>query len=76
MKRFELLFFRLLRSILNLRQVLQSSAHWLLLLDKSQYYHDQSKPFLLTVNPSVLLHVSAQKNDAVLKNSHVFVQKC
>lgn len=33
-------------SILNLRQVLQSSAHWLLLLDKSQYHHDQSKPFL------------------------------
>lgn len=37
---------RLFRSILNLRQVLQSSAHWLLLLDKSQYHHDQSKPFL------------------------------
>lgn len=37
---------RLLHSILNLRQVLQSSAHWLLLLDKSQYHHDQSKPFL------------------------------
>ncbi|TKS85109.1 Alpha-mannosidase 2 [Collichthys lucidus] len=37
---------RLFHSILNLRQVLQSSAHWLLLLDKSQYHHDQSKPFL------------------------------
>ncbi|XP_071328218.1 alpha-mannosidase 2 [Trachinotus anak] len=37
---------RLFRSILNLRQVLQSSAHWLLLLDKSLYHHDQSKPFL------------------------------
>uniref|UniRef100_A0A3Q3XLF8 Alpha-mannosidase n=1 Tax=Mola mola TaxID=94237 RepID=A0A3Q3XLF8_MOLML len=49
---------RLFHSILNLRQVLQSSAHWLLLLDKSQYYHDQSKPFLLMVNPSVLLHLS------------------
>ncbi|CAJ1069855.1 Hypothetical predicted protein [Xyrichtys novacula] len=38
---------RLFHSILNLRQVLQSSAHWLLLSDKSQYHHDQSKPFLL-----------------------------
>ncbi|XP_047426391.1 alpha-mannosidase 2 [Mugil cephalus] len=37
---------RLFHSILNLRKVLQSSAHWLLLLDKSQYHHDQSKPFL------------------------------
>ncbi|XP_020492649.2 alpha-mannosidase 2 [Labrus bergylta] len=37
---------RLFRSILNLRQVLRSSAHWLLLLDKSQYNHDQSKPFM------------------------------
>uniref|UniRef100_A0A669D0H8 Alpha-mannosidase n=1 Tax=Oreochromis niloticus TaxID=8128 RepID=A0A669D0H8_ORENI len=37
---------RLFQSILNLHQVLQSSAHWLLLLDKSQYHHDQSKPFL------------------------------
>uniref|UniRef100_A0A8P4GGG6 Alpha-mannosidase n=1 Tax=Dicentrarchus labrax TaxID=13489 RepID=A0A8P4GGG6_DICLA len=37
---------RLFHSILNLRQVLQSSAHWLLLLDKSQYHYDQSKPFL------------------------------
>ncbi|XP_067430456.1 alpha-mannosidase 2 [Thunnus thynnus] len=39
---------RLFHSILNLRRVLQSSAHWLLLLDKSQYHHDQSKPFLQT----------------------------
>ncbi|XP_061590562.1 alpha-mannosidase 2 isoform X1 [Cololabis saira] len=37
---------RLFHAILNLRQVLQSSAHWLLLMDKSQYHHDQSKPFL------------------------------
>ncbi|KAM6901375.1 alpha-mannosidase 2 isoform 1-T2 [Lycodopsis pacificus] len=37
---------RLFRSILNLHNVLQSSAHWLLLLDKSQYHHDQSKPFM------------------------------
>ncbi|XP_008324416.1 alpha-mannosidase 2 [Cynoglossus semilaevis] len=37
---------RLFHSILNLRQVLQSSAHWLLLLDKGLYHHDQSKPFL------------------------------
>uniref|UniRef100_A0A8D3CJV9 Alpha-mannosidase n=1 Tax=Scophthalmus maximus TaxID=52904 RepID=A0A8D3CJV9_SCOMX len=37
---------RLFHSILDLRHVLQSSAHWLLLLDKSRYHHDQSKPFL------------------------------
>lgn len=43
------LFSRLFQSILNLHQVLQSSAHWLLLLDKSQYHHDQSKPFLQMV---------------------------
>ncbi|KAM4528259.1 alpha-mannosidase 2 isoform 2-T2 [Odontesthes bonariensis] len=36
---------RMFHAILNLRQVLQSSAHWLTLLDKSQYHHDQSKPF-------------------------------
>ncbi|XP_056875511.1 alpha-mannosidase 2 isoform X1 [Takifugu flavidus] len=38
---------RLFHSILNLRQVLQSSAHWLLLMDKKKYLNDQSKPFLL-----------------------------
>ncbi|XP_041815521.1 alpha-mannosidase 2 [Chelmon rostratus] len=37
---------RLFHSILNLRQVLQSSAHWLLLLDKSEFHHNQSKPLL------------------------------
>ncbi|XP_068423060.1 alpha-mannosidase 2 [Clinocottus analis] len=37
---------RLFRSILNLHQVLHSSAHWLLLLDKNQYHYDQSKPFM------------------------------
>ncbi|XP_043951813.1 alpha-mannosidase 2 [Gambusia affinis] len=37
---------RLFHAILNLRQVLLSSAHWLILLDKSQYHEDQSKPFL------------------------------
>uniref|UniRef100_A0AAX7U170 mannosyl-oligosaccharide 1,3-1,6-alpha-mannosidase n=1 Tax=Astatotilapia calliptera TaxID=8154 RepID=A0AAX7U170_ASTCA len=37
---------RLFQSILNLHQVLQSSAHWLLLLDKSQYHHDQSNILL------------------------------
>lgn len=41
--------YRLFHSILNLRQVLQSSAHWLLLMDKKKYYNDQSKPFLLMV---------------------------
>uniref|UniRef100_A0A3Q3M1G7 Alpha-mannosidase n=1 Tax=Mastacembelus armatus TaxID=205130 RepID=A0A3Q3M1G7_9TELE len=37
---------RLFHAILSLRHVLQSSAHWLLLVDKTQYHHDQSKPFL------------------------------
>ncbi|KAM9306213.1 alpha-mannosidase 2 isoform 2-T4 [Pholidichthys leucotaenia] len=37
---------RLFHSILSLRHVLQSCAHWLLLLDKNQYHHDQLKPFL------------------------------
>ncbi|XP_074546825.1 alpha-mannosidase 2 [Halichoeres trimaculatus] len=37
---------RLFHSILKLHQVLQSSAHWLLLMDKSQYSHSQSKTFL------------------------------
>uniref|UniRef100_A0A1A8RM34 Alpha-mannosidase n=3 Tax=Nothobranchius rachovii TaxID=451742 RepID=A0A1A8RM34_9TELE len=37
---------RLFHSILNLHQVLQSSAHWLLLSDKSQYNPDQSKTLL------------------------------
>ncbi|MED6285663.1 hypothetical protein CHARACLAT_031481, partial [Characodon lateralis] len=36
----------LFHAILNLRQVLLSSAHWLLLLDKGQYHKDQSKSFL------------------------------
>ncbi|XP_047228847.1 alpha-mannosidase 2 isoform X4 [Girardinichthys multiradiatus] len=37
---------RLFHAILNLRQVLLSSAHWLLLLDKGQYHKDQLKSFL------------------------------
>lgn len=37
---------RLFNAILNLRQVLLSSAHWLVLLDKSQYHKDQSNSFL------------------------------
>uniref|UniRef100_A0A3B4WKE3 Alpha-mannosidase n=1 Tax=Seriola lalandi dorsalis TaxID=1841481 RepID=A0A3B4WKE3_SERLL len=51
---------RLFRSILNLRKVLQSSAHWLLLLDKSLYHHDQSKPFLqmVTSDPICCLTLS------------------
>uniref|UniRef100_A0A8C5DXJ3 mannosyl-oligosaccharide 1,3-1,6-alpha-mannosidase n=1 Tax=Gouania willdenowi TaxID=441366 RepID=A0A8C5DXJ3_GOUWI len=40
---------RLFHSLMNLRQVLQSSAHWLLLFDKSQYHHDQSEYFLQMV---------------------------
>uniref|UniRef100_A0A8D0CS18 mannosyl-oligosaccharide 1,3-1,6-alpha-mannosidase n=1 Tax=Sander lucioperca TaxID=283035 RepID=A0A8D0CS18_SANLU len=45
---------RLFESILNLHAVLQSSAHWLLLLDKSQYHHDQSKPFMQMVTFDLL----------------------
>ncbi|XP_078145165.1 alpha-mannosidase 2 isoform X2 [Centroberyx gerrardi] len=37
---------RLFHSLLSLRQVLQSSAHWLLLLDKSQFHHDEATPLL------------------------------
>uniref|UniRef100_A0AAX7TDF3 Alpha-mannosidase n=1 Tax=Astatotilapia calliptera TaxID=8154 RepID=A0AAX7TDF3_ASTCA len=48
---------RLFQSILNLHQVLQSSAHWLLLLDKSQYHHDQSKS-LIIFNPTEQLRTS------------------
>ncbi|XP_041825970.1 alpha-mannosidase 2 isoform X2 [Melanotaenia boesemani] len=37
---------KLFHAMLNLHQVLQSSAHWLILLDKNQYHYDQSQPFL------------------------------
>lgn len=37
---------RLFHSILKLRKVMESAAHWLLLLDKSQYKPDPSQPAL------------------------------
>ncbi|KAM4635196.1 alpha-mannosidase 2 isoform 1-T2 [Polymixia lowei] len=37
---------RLLHSILNLKEVLLNSAHWLVLQDKTTYQHDPSKAFL------------------------------
>ncbi|XP_053195392.1 alpha-mannosidase 2 [Scomber japonicus] len=59
---------RLFRSILKLRQVLQSSAHWLLLLDKSQYHHDQSKPFLQTDDVIAAQDALPQKTPLTLSN--------
>ncbi|RXN17537.1 alpha-mannosidase 2 [Labeo rohita] len=37
---------RLFHSILNVRRVIVSSAHWLVLKDKQTYYHNPSSPFL------------------------------
>uniref|UniRef100_A0A672K4W8 Alpha-mannosidase n=1 Tax=Sinocyclocheilus grahami TaxID=75366 RepID=A0A672K4W8_SINGR len=37
---------RLLHSILNVKRVIVSSAHWLVLKDKQTYFHDPSNPFL------------------------------
>uniref|UniRef100_A0A671S9U8 Alpha-mannosidase n=1 Tax=Sinocyclocheilus anshuiensis TaxID=1608454 RepID=A0A671S9U8_9TELE len=37
---------RLFHSILNVKRVIVSSAHWLVLKDKPAYYHDPSNPFL------------------------------
>ncbi|XP_059214046.1 alpha-mannosidase 2 [Centropristis striata] len=59
---------RLFQSILNLHQVLQSSAHWLLLLDKSQYHHDQSKPFMLTDDVMSSQDALPQKIPFTLRN--------
>uniref|UniRef100_A0A8C1RFR6 Mannosidase, alpha, class 2A, member 1 n=1 Tax=Cyprinus carpio TaxID=7962 RepID=A0A8C1RFR6_CYPCA len=36
----------LYHSILNVKRVIVSSAHWLVLKDKPAYYHDPSNPFL------------------------------
>uniref|UniRef100_A0A4W6CQT1 Alpha-mannosidase n=1 Tax=Lates calcarifer TaxID=8187 RepID=A0A4W6CQT1_LATCA len=59
----------LFHSILNLRQVLQSSAHWLLLLDKSQYHHDQSKPFLQMDDVMSAQDALPQKTPLVLSDA-------
>uniref|UniRef100_A0A671SAX7 Alpha-mannosidase n=1 Tax=Sinocyclocheilus anshuiensis TaxID=1608454 RepID=A0A671SAX7_9TELE len=40
---------RLFHSILNVKRVIVSSAHWLVLKDKPAYYHDPSNPFLQMV---------------------------
>uniref|UniRef100_A0A8C1PXU6 Mannosidase, alpha, class 2A, member 1 n=1 Tax=Cyprinus carpio TaxID=7962 RepID=A0A8C1PXU6_CYPCA len=37
---------QLYHSILNVKRVIVSSAHWLVLKDKPAYYHDPSNPFL------------------------------
>ncbi|GLD56879.1 alpha-mannosidase 2 [Lates japonicus] len=60
---------RLFHSILNLRQVLQSSAQWLLLLDKSQYHHDQSKPFLQMDDVMSAQDALPQKTPLVLSDA-------
>lgn len=59
---------RLFHSILNLRQVMQSSAHWLLLLDKNQYHHDESKPFLLMDDVIAAHDALPQKSPLTLSN--------
>ncbi|XP_037548390.1 alpha-mannosidase 2 [Nematolebias whitei] len=60
---------RLFHAILNLRQVIQSSAHWLLLLDKSQYHYDQSKPFLHTDEVISAQDALPQKTTLVLSDN-------
>uniref|UniRef100_A0A8C1PXS7 Mannosidase, alpha, class 2A, member 1 n=1 Tax=Cyprinus carpio TaxID=7962 RepID=A0A8C1PXS7_CYPCA len=40
----------LYHSILNVKRVIVSSAHWLVLKDKPAYYHDPSNPFLQMVS--------------------------
>lgn len=47
---FVILFLRLFHSILNLKRVIVSSAHWLVLKDKQTYNHDPSNPFLQMVS--------------------------
>ncbi|XP_024154787.1 alpha-mannosidase 2 isoform X3 [Oryzias melastigma] len=59
---------RLFHAILNLRQVQQSSAHWLLLLDKNQYQHDPSKPFLQTDDVIPAQDALPQKTPLVLSD--------
>uniref|UniRef100_A0A4W6CQG5 Alpha-mannosidase n=1 Tax=Lates calcarifer TaxID=8187 RepID=A0A4W6CQG5_LATCA len=49
--------------------VLQSSAHWLLLLDKSQYHHDQSKPFLQMDDVMSAQDALPQKTPLVLSDA-------
>ncbi|XP_075993471.1 alpha-mannosidase 2 isoform X2 [Genypterus blacodes] len=59
---------RLFHSILDLHQVLQSSAHWLLLLDKSQYHHDQATPFLQTDDVMAAQDALPQKQTLTLSS--------
>uniref|UniRef100_A0A672KBT0 Alpha-mannosidase n=1 Tax=Sinocyclocheilus grahami TaxID=75366 RepID=A0A672KBT0_SINGR len=47
---------RLLHSILNVKRVIVSSAHWLVLKDKQTYFHDPSNPFLQMVS----VHIQAR----------------
>lgn len=49
---------------MNLRQVMQTSAHWLLLMDKKKYSYDESKPLLLMVTFTSLRHKSPFSNAA------------
>uniref|UniRef100_A0A671PWJ9 Alpha-mannosidase n=1 Tax=Sinocyclocheilus anshuiensis TaxID=1608454 RepID=A0A671PWJ9_9TELE len=47
---------RLFHSILNVKRVIVSSAHWLVLKDKQTYFHDPSNPFLQMVS----VHIQAR----------------
>ena len=44
---------RLFHSILNVKQVMVNSAHWLVLSDKNTYSHDPSHSFLQMVRDTM-----------------------
>uniref|UniRef100_A0A8C2DUP6 mannosyl-oligosaccharide 1,3-1,6-alpha-mannosidase n=1 Tax=Cyprinus carpio TaxID=7962 RepID=A0A8C2DUP6_CYPCA len=48
---------RLFHSILNVKRVIVSSAHWLVLKDKQTYYHDPSNPVLQMVSVYIFFTV-------------------
>uniref|UniRef100_A0A8C1T373 Alpha-mannosidase n=1 Tax=Cyprinus carpio TaxID=7962 RepID=A0A8C1T373_CYPCA len=48
---------RLFHSILNVKRVIVSSAHWLVLKDKQTYYHDPSNPVLQMVSVHIFFTV-------------------
>ncbi|CAB1318059.1 unnamed protein product [Coregonus sp. 'balchen'] len=68
---------RLFHSILNLKQVIVNSAHWLVLKDKSAYSHNPSKAFLQMddIQPAqdalprkTVLKISSQPRSVVIYN--------
>uniref|UniRef100_A0A8C2DPF1 Alpha-mannosidase n=1 Tax=Cyprinus carpio TaxID=7962 RepID=A0A8C2DPF1_CYPCA len=57
---------RLYHSILNVKRVIVSSAHWLVLKDKPAYYHDPSNPFLQMVSVILYIHGMASLRNLVI----------